>query len=249
MSSRGPYVELPIFQGPMDLLLHLIQQEKVDIYDIPIAQITDQFIDVVRQMESLDMEVTSEFVILAAQLLQIKSRTLLPKPPKDSEEVDGEDPRQELVARILAYRAFKEAATTLSELQVASGKRYFREIDVEEIRSQFSVKEPLEGVSFQALWEAFQRVIQRAEEGEEIRKIEPDDIPIDVMINDVLRRVILHPRGLSFTQLIRGTKRMEIIVSFLALLELLKSGKINCEQSSQNEDIVIFPTDKAREFA
>ena len=121
MSSQGPYVELPIFQGPMDLLLHLIQQEKVDIYDIPIAQITDQFIEVVRQMEILDIEVTSEFVILAAQLLQIKSRTLLPKPPRDSEDIEGEDPRQELVERILTYRAFKEAASALSELQVASG--------------------------------------------------------------------------------------------------------------------------------
>ncbi|AGA69797.1 hypothetical protein Desdi_2373 [Desulfitobacterium dichloroeliminans LMG P-21439] len=243
-----PYVELPAFQGPMDLLLHLIQQEKVDIYDIPIAKITDQFIQVVRQMENLDMEVTSEFLVLVAQLLQIKSRYLLPKPVKDIPEEEEVDPRQELVERLLAYRAFKQAAETLGDIQISSGLRYFREVDVEEIRSQFPVVDPQDGVQFDALWQAFQRIIERAEQGEEIRTVEPDEIPIEMMVDDVLRRVILQPRGIRFSQLIRGTKRMEIIVSFLALLELLKSGKIHCEQSSQNEEIFLFPTEKAWEF-
>lgn len=247
-TNTVPYVELPVYQGPMDLLLHLIQQEKVDIYDIPIAKITDQFIEAVRKMEDLDMEVTSEFLVLAAQLLQIKSRYLLPKPVKEVSEEEERDPRQELVERLLAYRAFKQAAETLGEIQVSSGQRYFREVDVEEIRSHFAEVDPLEGIQFEALWHAFQRIIERAEQGEEIRTVEPDEIPIEVMVKDVLRRVILHPRGLRFSQLIRGTKRMEIIVSFLALLELLKSGKIHCEQSSQNEEIFVVPTEKAWEF-
>ncbi|ACL21443.1 condensin subunit ScpA [Desulfitobacterium sp. LBE] len=247
-ANTAPYVELPAFQGPMDLLLHLIQQEKVDIYDIPIARITDQFIQVVRQMEDLDMEVTTEFLVLAAQLLQIKSRYLLPKPVKDVTVEEEGDPRQELVERLLAYRAFKQAAETLGEIQISSGQRYFREVDVDGLRSQFTPADPLAGIHFEALWHAFQRIIERAEQGEEIRTVEPDEIPIEVMVNDVLRRVILHPRGLRFSQLIRGTKRMEIIVSFLALLELLKSGKVHCEQSSQNEEIFVFPTEKAWEF-
>ncbi|MGI1658593.1 MAG: segregation and condensation protein A [Desulfitobacterium sp.] len=247
-TNNVPYVELPAFQGPMDLLLHLIQQEKVDIYDIPIAKITDQFIQAVRQMEDLDMEVTSEFLVLAAQLLQIKSRYLLPKPVRDIPEEEEGDPRQELVERLLAYRAYKQAAETLGDIQISSGLRYFREVDVEEIRSQFPVVDPLDGVQFDALWQAFQRIIERAEQGEEIRTVEPDEIPIEMMVDDVLRRVILQPRGVRFSQLIRGTKRMEIIVSFLALLELLKSGKIHCEQSSQNEEIFLFPTEKAWEF-
>lgn len=247
-TKATPYVELPMFQGPLDLLLHLIQQEKVDIYDIPIAKIADQFIEAVRQMDALDMEVTSEFLVLAAQLLHMKSRLLLPKPPKEVAEVEEGDPRQELVERLLAYRAFKQASEVLGVLQVSSGQRYFREVNPDEIRSHFPVEDPLDGIQFEELWHAFQRVVERAEQGEDIRTVAPDEIPIEVMVSDVLRRVILQPRGLRFSQLIRGNTRMEVIVSFLALLELLKSGKIRCEQSAEQQDIHVFPTEKAWEF-
>lgn len=249
LNKPGPYVELPAFQGPLDLLLHLIKQEKIDIYDIPIAQIADQFIEVVRQMDALDMEVTSEFLVLAAQLLYIKSRYLLPKPAKEEEEGEAEDPRQELVERLIAYRSFKEAAETLGELEVSSGQKYFRTVDLDEIRSQFEQEQdPLEGIGFNDLWKAFCQVIVRAEQGVEVKTVEPDEISIDKMMDDVLRRVILHPQGTRFSQLIRGNSRMEVIVSFLALLELLKSGKIRCEQSSLRQDIHLFPTEKALEF-
>lgn len=247
-SRPASYVELPAFHGPLDLLLHLIQQEKIDIYDIPIAQIADQFVEAVRQMEALDMELTSEFLVLAAQLLYIKSRYLLPKSPKEESEVEAEDLRQELVERLLAYRTFKEAAQTLSVLEVSSGQKYFRTVDIDEIRSQFEADDPLDGVSFNDLWEAFGHVIVRAEKGVEIKTVEPDDVSIDKVMDDVLRRVILYPHGTCFTQLIRGNTRMELIVFFLALLELLKMGKIHCEQSSPHQDIQLFPTEKAWEF-
>lgn len=243
------YVELPMFQGPLDLLLHLIQQEKVDIYDIPIAKIADQFVEAVRQMDVLDMDVTSEFLVVAAQLLHMKSRLLLPKPPKEVLEVEESDPRQELVERLLAYRAFKQASEVLGVLQGSSGQRYFREVNPDEIRSCFPVEDPLDGIQFEELWHAFQRVVDRAEQGEDIRMVKPDEIPVEVMVANVLRRVILQPRGLRFSQLIRGNTRMEVIVSFLALLELLKSGKIRCEQSSEQQEIHVFPTEKAWEFA
>lgn len=247
--SSSHIVKLPEFQGPLDLLLHLIQQEKVDIYDIPIAKIADQFVEAMRQMEALDMEVTSEFLVLAAQLLQMKSRYLLPKPPKEEEEMGEEDLHQELVERLLAYRAFKQAAEVLGILQVSSGQRFFRDVNPDEIRSEFPVEDPLNGVEFEELWHAFQRIIERAEQGgEEVRTVEPDEIPIEVMVTDVLRRIILQPRGLRFSQLIRGNTRMEVIVSFLALLELLKTGKIRCEQSAPQHDIHVFPTEKAWEF-
>lgn len=247
-SNSGPYVELSAFQGPLDLLLHLIQQDKIDIYDISIAQIADQFIEAVRQMEALDMEVTSEFLVLAAQLLYMKSRSLLPKPLKEESEVEIGDPRQELIERLIAYRTFKEAAQTLGMLEVSSGQKYFRSVDIDEIRSQFEEADPLDGVGFSELWEAFCHVIVRAEQGVEIKTVEPDEVSIDKMMDDVLRRVILHPHGTRFSQLIRGNTRMEVIVSFLALLELLKTGKIRCEQSAPQQDIYLFPTEKAWEF-
>lgn len=247
--NTGPQIELPAFHGPLDLLLTLIQQEKVDIYDIPIAQIADQFVEAVRKMESLDMEVTTEFLVLAAQLLYIKSRDLLPKPAKnEGDQVEGEDPRQELVERLLAYRTYKQAAQVLEELETSSGRSYYREVDVDALLADAQPEDPLKGISFEDLWQAFRRVIERAEKGEEIRLVKPDEIAIDVMVADVLRRVLLHPKGMRFSQLMRLGSRMEMVVSFLALLELLKSGKIRAEQAAMLSDIMLFPTKKAWEF-
>lgn len=247
--NNSPQIEVPAYQGPLDLLLTLIQQEKVDIYDIPIARIADQFVEVVRQMESMDMEVTTEFLVLAAQLLYIKSRELLPKPPKDEENpVDEGDLRQELVERLIAYRAFKQAAKVLEGLETSSGRSYFREVDVEGLLADVKPEDPLKGIVFDDLWLAFCKVIERAEKGEEIRYVEPDEIAIDIMLADVLRRVILHPKGMPFNQLMRIGSRMEIIVSFLALLELLKSGKVRAEQVTLLSDIMLFPTEKAWEY-
>lgn len=245
----GPQIELPVYHGPLDLLLTLIQQEKVDIYDIPIARIADQFVEAVRQMESLDMEITTEFLVLAAQLLLMKSRDLLPKPAKNEElPEEGEDPRQELVERLLAYRAYKQAALVLEELETSSGRSYCREVDVDALLAGSQPEDPLKGVSFENLWQAFRKVVERAEKGEEIRLVKPDEIAIDVMVADVLRRVLLHPKGMRFRQLMRLGSRMEMIVSFLALLELLKSGKVRAEQPAMLTDIMLYPTKKAWEF-
>ncbi|GAB6154941.1 segregation/condensation protein A [Desulfosporosinus burensis] len=242
-------VKLPAYQGPLDLLLTLIQQEKVDIYDIPIARIADQFVEAIRQLGSMDMEVTTEFLVLAAQLLYIKSRELLPKPPKIAQtEVEEEDLRQELVERLLAYRTFKQAAQLFERLDTSSGRSYFREVNVEDLLSEVPPEDPLKGIVFDNLWQAFCRVIERAEKGEEIRHVKPDEIAIERVLADVLRRVLLHPKGIRFYQLMRIGSRMEMVVSFLALLELLKSGKIRAEQPSQLSDIMMFPTAKAWEF-
>ncbi|HWQ40907.1 MAG TPA: segregation/condensation protein A [Desulfosporosinus sp.] len=247
--NTSPQIELPAYQGPLDLLLTLIQQEKVDIYDIPIARIADQFVEAVRLMESLDMEVTTEFLVLAAQLLYMKSRDLLPKPAKNEEgQVEGEDQRQELVERLLAYRTFKQAAQFLEALETSSGRSYYREVDVDGILADVQPENPLKGVSFDELWKAFCRVIERAEKGEEIQYVKPDEISIDVMVADVLRRVLLHPKGMKFYQLMRSGSRMEMVVSFLALLELLKFGKVRAEQPAMLSDIMLFPTKKAWEF-
>lgn len=245
-----PQVELPAYQGPLDLLLTLIQQEKVDIYDIPIARIADQFVEALNHLGSMDMEVTSEFLVLAAQLLYIKSRELLPKPPKiEQSEADEEDLRQELVERLITYRTFKQAAQLLARLDTSSARSYFRDVNVEELISNVPPEDPLKGIGFDDLWQAFCRVIERAEKGEEIQHVEPDEIAIEKVLADVLRRVLLHPKGMYFYQLMRIGSRMEMVVSFLALLELLKSGKVRAEQPALLSDIMLFPTAKAWEFA
>ncbi len=244
-----PQFELPAYKGPLDLLLTLIQQEKVDIYDIPIARIADQFVEAVRHMGPMDMEITTEFLVLAAQLLYIKSRELLPKSPKNEEDQVGEeDLRLELVERLLAYRTFKQAAQVLEALETSSGRSFYREVDVDELLADVEPEDPLKGVAFDDLWQAFCRVIERAEKGEEIQHVKPEEISIGVMLADVLRRVLLHPKGMRFSQLMRIGSRMEMVVSFLALLELLQSGKVRTEQQSLLSDIMIFPTKKAWEF-
>ncbi len=248
MNNTVPLIELPAFQGPLDLLLHLIQQEKVDIYDIPIARIADQFVATLRQMEEMDMEVTSEFLVLAAQLLYMKSRMLLPKPPKEELTTEEEDPRQELVERLLAYKAYKEIARTLSSLENEAGHSYFREIDVEELTAALPKEDPLKGIDFEDLWKAFQHVIERVEKGEEITHIPADEISIEIMVKDVWRRVLLHPDGIFFARLLRGGGRLEVITAFLAVLELLKAGRIRAEQAGMKGEISIFPTEKAWEF-
>lgn len=249
--KQAPYVQLPIFQGPLDLLLHLIQQNKVDIYDIPVAVIADQFIATVKKMEALDMDITSEFLVLAAQLLYLKSRQLLPRPQKSEEEIELEEElKQDLVERLIAYRAFKNIAAFLGSKEESSGNKYFREIDFEEILAGIKPPDPLGGIVMEDLLQAFHSVLARVEKGEDIPLyVQVDDIPVELMISDIMRRMILNPKGVRFTQLLRYRSRVEIVVAFIALLELLKEGKIRAEQSNQASDIFLVPTENAWDFA
>ncbi len=248
-NRQAPYVELPVFQGPMDLLLHLIQQNKVDIYDIPIALIADQFIETVKKMEIFDMEITSEFLVLAAQLLYLKSRQLLPRPQKSEEDVELEEElKQELIDRLVTYRAFKEIAAYLSCKAESAGSKYFREFDLDELISIMKPHRPLSGVVMEDLLQAFNSVLTRIEKGEDIHYVQSDDISIDLMITDIMRRMLINPKGMKFSQLLRHNSRVEIVVAFLAILDLLKDGKIRAEQSSQGNGIFIVPTEKAWDF-
>lgn len=248
--KQAPYVEIPVFQGPLDLLLHLIQQNKVDIYDIPIALIADQFIATVKNMESLDMDITSEFLVLAAQLLYLKSRQILPKPQKTEDELQLEDElKQDLVERLITYRAFKNIASYLGSKEESSGSKYFREIDLEEIMAKIKAPNPLTGIVIDDLLKAFHSLLSRVEKGEDIPlMVEVDQIPVDIMINDIMRRIILNPKGLRFSQLLRYRSRVEVVIAFIALLELLKDGKVRAEQSEKNNDIFLVPTNKAWDF-
>ena len=247
--NKGPYIELPAFQGPLDLLLHLIQQNKVDIYDIPILLIADQFIATVKQMEAFDLDIATEFLVLAATLLYLKSRSLLPRPQKTQEEIEQEEElKQDLVERLIAYRAFKEIASFLNTKEVSSGNRYFREIDPNEIIAKMKQPSPLEGIVLDDLLQAFQTVLMRVEEGEDIQYIQTEEIPVELMLDDIMRRLMLHPAGMKFSQLLRYRSRVEIVVAFVALLELLKEGQVRAEQSSPAHDIFLVPTTKAWDY-
>ena len=235
MGITDPYtVKLEIFEGPLDLLLHLIRRNQVDIYDIPIATITDQYLDYLKMMRSLNLDVAGEFLLMAATLLHIKSKTLLPLPPEEEEE-EGEDPRAELVNRLLEYQQYKEAAARLHERDMLD-----RDIFVQENQAEESEDRGLVEVGVFELIEALKDVLNRAAI-EAVYDITLDRITIEERIVQILEEVKLEGSGLLFSSLFHGASSKEdIIVTFLALLELIKMRLIKVYQRIPFGPIEIF---------
>ncbi len=230
-----PYtVKLEFFEGPLDLLLHLIRRNQVDIYDIPIATITDQYLDYLNMMRSLNLDVAGEFLLMAATLLQIKSKTLLPLPPEEEEE-EGEDPRAELVNRLLEYQKYKEAAARLHERDMLD-----RNIFVQGDQAEGSEERGLVEVGVFELIEALRDVFNRASI-EAAYDITLDRITIEERIAQILEAVNLERSGLLFSSLFSGvSSKEEIILTFLALLELIKMRMIKVYQRTPFGPIEIF---------
>lgn len=236
-------IKLEMFEGPFDLLFHLIDKNEVDIYDIPIAEITDQYLDYVAQMQLLDLEVTSEFLVLAATLLSIKSRMLLPKPPKpEDDEEAGLDPRDELVERLLEYRKFKQVAEYLQDRERVHGRVYTRENDTDLLAELFSEEDPLAGVNLGDLLTALREVLIRVEVETVPPELPREEYNIRDKMREIARRLIFYPNGLAFSQLFVGKNlnRVEVVVTFLALLELIKQKKATVHQSRLFAEITVF---------
>ena len=219
-------VKLQVFEGPLDLLLHLIDINKIDIYDIPISLITDQYLEYIRQMQAQDMEVMSEFLVMAATLLRIKSKMLLPAEPK-TEEI-AEDPREELVERLLEHKMFKYMAMELKDRQLDAGKTMYKGRTL-----------PKDMV--------YQDVLKRQEDKmDPIRsrygRIEQEEVSLADRIEFILDYGAKCQK-FSFRELLsRGQSRNYIIVSFLAILELMKGGVIQISQNEIFGDIEIEMT-------
>ena len=242
----GLSVTLEVFEGPLDLLLYLIEKNKIDIYDIPIVVITEQYLDYIRKMQTEDMNVMSEFLVMAATLLDIKCRMLLPK--EVNEEGEAEDPRAELVQKLLEYKMYKYMAYELRDKQVDAAKSWYKKPmlpkEVTEYQYPIDYEELLGGLSLTKLHEIFKAVMRRQEEKvDPIRsrfgKIEKDEINLEekqVYIEEYVRN---HKR-FSFRSLLekQGSK-MEVIVTFMAVLEMMKQGIISIEQEDTFADIVI----------
>lgn len=242
----GLSVTLEVFEGPLDLLLYLIEKNKIDIYDIPIVVITEQYLDYIRKMQTEDMNVMSEFLVMAATLLDIKCRMLLPK--EVNEEGEEEDPRAELVQKLLEYKMYKYMAYELRDKQVDAAKSWYKKPmlpkEVTEYQYPIDYEELLGGLSLTKLHEIFKAVMRRQEEKvDPIRsrfgKIEKDEINLEekqVYIEEYVRN---HKR-FSFRSLLekQGSK-MEVIVTFMAVLEMMKQGMISIEQECAFADIMI----------
>ncbi len=239
-------VKLEVFEGPLDLLLHLIEKNKVDIYDIPITEITEQYLDYIRQMEKEDMNVMSEFLVMAATLIDIKCRMLLPR--EVNEEGEEEDPRAELVQKLLEYKMYKYMSFELKDRQMEACRSFFREQqlpkEVREYRQPVDYEALLAGVSLSRLHEIFQMLIKRQEDKiDPVRstfgRIEKEEIDMDAKAAYVEEYVRNH-RYFGFRSLLeKQHSRMEIIVTFLIILEMMKVGRIPIEQQEACGEIMI----------
>ena len=239
-------VKLEVFEGPLDLLLHLIDKNKVDIYDIPITLITEQYLDYIRQMESEDMNVMSEFLVMAATLLDIKCKMLLPA--EVNEEGEEEDPRAELVQKLLEYKIYKYMSYELKDLHMSAGKAFYREAhmpkEIAEYRPPIDYGELIGEATLVKLNEMFRFILKRQEEKiDPVRsgfgKIEKDEIDLDRK-QVYLQNYLLKHRYCSFRELLeKQNSKMEIIVTFLLVLEMMKIGKIVIEQEDLFGEIQI----------
>ena len=239
-------VKLEVFEGPLDLLLHLIDKNKIDIYDIPIVLITEQYLDYIKQMETEDMNVMSEFLVMAATLLDIKSKMLLPKEADDNEE--EEDPRAELVQKLLEYKMYKYMSYELKDLQDHAAKSFYRQEhmpqEVKEYRPPVDYEELVGDATLAKLNEIFQFMLKRQEDKiDPVRstfgKIEKDEIDLDRKENYVKDYLKTH-KQCSFKQLLeKQHSKMEVIVTFMLILELMKVGQITIKQDHLFDDILI----------
>lgn len=234
--------KLDTFEGPLDLLLHLIDEAEVDIYDIPIHKITEQYMEYISTIQALELEVTSEFLVMASTLLKIKSQMLLPKPPVVDMDLEDEDydPRAELVAKLLEYRRYKEMAAQLREKELERSQIFTRTpLDLTPYAP--AVKEnPLKGIHLSDLMAALQKTLHRSARRKRVTKIERDEISVKECMQDVLHTLRHRGGRVLFSRLFDITMGREMLVStFMALLELMKRKQVSCFQYGLFEDIVI----------
>ncbi len=242
----GIPVKLQEFEGPLDLLLHLIDKNKVSIFDIPIVEITSQYMEYIQAMETADMGVMSEFLVMASTLLDIKSRMLLP--PEKDEEGEPQDPRQELVERLLEHKLYKYMSYELRDRQGDAAKAAYREPDmppeVLKYREPVDVQTLLSEVTLARLNAIFQDVMKRQEARvDQVRSrfgtMEKEEVDLDETIAHVENYIAGHKKC-SFRSLLRNRKsKMQVIITFLTILEMMKTGKIEIEQDDIFADILI----------
>lgn len=239
-------VKIKVFEGPLDLLLHLIDKHKLNIYDIPIAEVTDQYLDYMRQMEADKMEIMSEFIEMAAILINIKSKMLLPE--DEEEEEESIDPRQELVERLLEYRKYKLMAGQLKNLQGDAGKVFFKNPTIpEEILEYLPVADPeklLSEIDFTKLYHVFKSVIKKkTDKIDPIRskfgEIKKEEFTVQDKIEEI-KALAGRYESFSFKDILEEQQgKTAVIVTFLAILELMKMGYIQIVQEMVFDDIII----------
>ncbi|MDD5132163.1 MAG: segregation/condensation protein A [bacterium] len=228
-------VKLEMFEGPLDLLLHLIKKEEIDIYNIPVSRITEEYLQYLEMLKMLNLDIAGEFLVMAATLLQIKSRKLLPVPVKDEENTEELDPYQELVKQLLEYKRFKEVASVLAVKEVEQQQVYTRPPQkIERVGDEEYVIE----ASLFDLLDAFKNVLKST--ATTVREIIQEEVKIEDRVR-VIREILMVKESLSFEEIFTPeSTRIEMVVTFLAMLELIKMKEIRILQTRLFDKIRIF---------
>jgi segregation and condensation protein A len=230
-------VKLEVFEGPLDLLLYLIKQDEIDIYDISLERITSQYLEYLQAFKELNIELAGEFIVMAANLIYLKSRSLLPRdqqPPED--DAAEEDPRWELIRQLIEYKKFKEAATELN-FRALEQERIF----VREAGSTSALQEPLRlgEIGIFQLISAFQTIMKRVEARQDVQEIFSERFSVSEKIDSILQRVATGTH-LRFSDLFSAAaSRVEVVVTFLALLELIRLKQVRAVQKNVFDEIEI----------
>ncbi|MGN0435318.1 MAG: segregation and condensation protein A [Wujia sp.] len=234
------------FNGPLDLLLHLIEKNKFNIFDIPIVEITEQYLEYVNEMQEADIDLMSEFLVMAATLISIKAKMLLPKEEEPEEE--EEDPRAELVRRLLEYKMYKYASYELKDMELDAGKSYYKGATIpEEVlkhKEDINPSEVVGDTTLAMLSEIFNQVMKRTvDRVDPIRSrfgtIEKEEVRIEDKMEEI-KTSIRGLKGINFKTLLEvQASRVNVIVTFLAILELMKVGEIQIRQDELFGDIII----------
>lgn len=236
-SNNGYTIQLPVYEGPLDLLLELIEHAELDITKISLAQVTDQYLEYMHQLHELDIENLASFLVIAARLIQIKSESLLPRPPV--REPDEEDPGDALARQLVAYKRYKQVAIGLSNREKAGLRSYLR------LTAPVHTVEPkldLEGIGLDDLLRAMLEAL--AQQSQPVRLEQAVEIP-QVRVRDKIVSIVRSIRNIgkiSFKSLVKTARsRLEIVVSFIAVLELIKQRQVEATQSELFGDIEVTP--------
>ena len=239
-------VKLQVFEGPLDLLLHLLDKNKVNIYDIPIVEITAQYMDYIEQMKRQDLNILSEFLVMAATLVDIKSRMLLPR--TNEEEEEEEDPRNELVQQLLEYKMYKCMSYELKDRQMLADKIMYKEPTIpDEIlayEEPVNLEELVSDITLAKLNEIYKSIMKKqVDKIDPVRskfgKIQKEEVSVEEKM-EYLENFAMQHKHFSFRGLLEASSsKVEVIVTFLAILELMKMGKIIISQEKIFDDIEI----------
>lgn len=242
-------IKLDIFEGPLDLLLKLIDKNKIDIYNIPISKLTEDYISYIKKLEKADLEDTSQFIFMASILLQIKSKMLIPAEKKEANEIE-EDPREELMQKLIEYKKYKMAAQKFSETEGFFEKSVFKSPDLEILNKikkaePININEILEGIDLKILYNIFEDILKRKENKTDkirsnFKSVTKDLYNIKDKIN-YIKDLLFLKNKISFNKIFKqSNSKIEVVVTFLAILELIKEKNIKVIQDKILGEIIIF---------